>query len=429
MQRCEVRDLGVVTYENGLQMQETLVRMRQQDQIPDQLLLLEHTPVITLGRGGKPQNLLASEETLKRNGVRFYETTRGGDITYHGPGQLVAYPILHLGEGRRDVRKYVTKLEEVLIRTARDFGVEAARSDGNRGVWVGGRDKLASIGVRIAKWVTSHGIALNVATNLDHFALITPCGIQGAGVTSLQQLAGTQVTLDSVRKSFARHFSGIFERDLQWAAPSMEVVKVVVLDENDRVLLLHRKSSGESPVAEHSNAPVAEHSNARFREIRRTAAKINRTGRPGDAPLAMPRGGELLQRDRALECSATGSVEDQGWWQPVTGRVEPGENHDSAAARETLEETGQQSVPVSLDLTQSFLIDPSFVKEQSAPVFAREQAYAARINSRVPIRLDPEEHDRFGWFTLAEARNKVRWSDDREAIETIESRFRSKIEP
>lgn len=358
MQQCEVRDLAVVTYENGLQMQETLVRMRQQDQIPDQLLLLEHTPVITMGRVGKPENLLASEETLKRNGIRFYETTRGGDITYHGPGQLVAYPILHLGEGRRDVRKYVTRLEEVLIRTARDFGVEATRSEGNRGVWVDGRDKLASIGVRIAKWVTSHGIALNVGTNLDHFALITPCGIQGAGVTSLQKLAGTQVTMDAVRKSFTQHFSEIFERELHLTAPSMEVVKVVVLDEHDRVLLLHRRT------------------------------------------------------------------EDQGWWQPVTGTVEPGETHDSAAAREIFEETGQESVPESLGLTQSFLIDPSFLKKQSGPVFAREQAYMARINSGVPIRLDPEEHDRLGWFTLAEALEAIRWSDDREAIERIESRNR-----
>lgn len=355
MQRCEVRDLDVVTYENGLQMQETLVRMRQQDQVPDQLLLLEHTPVITLGRGGRPENLLVPPEALKGKGVRFYETTRGGDITYHGPGQLVAYPILHLGEGRRDVRKYVTKLEEVLIRTARGFGVESTRSAGNPGVWVGGRDKLASIGVRIAKWVTSHGIALNVSTNLDHFALITPCGIQGTGVTSLQKLAGPQVTMDAVRESFARHFSEIFERDLQRMPPSIEVVKIVVLDQHDRVLLLHR------------------------------------------------------QRD------------DEGWWQPVTGTIEPGESADSAAARETLEETGHQTLPVSLGLTQSFLIDPSFVKGRSAPVFAREQAYVARINSGLPIRLDAEEHDRFGWFTLGEALETIRWSDDREAIERVES--------
>jgi len=355
MQRCEARALDVVTYENGLHMQETLVRMRQRDEIPDQLLLLEHTPVITLGRGGRSENLLASEATLRRNGVRFYETTRGGDITYHGPGQLVAYPIVHLGEGRRDVRKYVTRLEEVLIRTARDFGVESTRSEGNRGVWVDGKDKLASIGVRIAKWVTSHGIALNVATNLDHFALITPCGIQGAGVTSLQRVAGTQVTMATVRESFAQHFAEIFERDLTWITPSVEVVKVVVFDQHDRVLLLHRKS------------------------------------------------------------------DDDGWWQPVTGKVEPGETADSAAARETLEETGQAAVPAALDLTQSFLIDASFVKNLTAPVFAREQAYIARINSEVPIRLDPEEHDRFGWFTLDEAQKTIRWSDDREAIEWAES--------
>jgi len=364
MQTCELRELDIVTYENGLQMQEALVGLRQQDQIPDQLLLLEHTPVITLGRGGKSENLLASQETLKRMGVRFYETTRGGDITYHGPGQLVAYPILHLGEGRRDVRKYVTKLEEVLIRTARSFGVESTRSEGNRGVWIGNREKLASIGVRIAKWVTSHGIALNVSTNLDHFNLITPCGIRGAGVTSLQKLTGTHVTMEAARKSFARHFADVFERDLQPVAPSIEVVKVVVLDQHDRVLLLHR-----------------------------------RTG-------------------------------DEGWWQPVTGTLEPGETLEAAAGREVSEETGQRSAPLPLELTQSFLIDPSFLEGRSGVVFAREHSYVARIDSEAPIRLAPEEHDRYGWFTLAEARESVRWSDDREAIERVEvserTRYRSR---
>jgi lipoyl(octanoyl) transferase len=137
MRLTESRHLHLVTYENGMAMQEALVALRQQEAIPDQLLLLQHTPVITLGRGGKIENLLTDQSGLLQSGVRFFETTRGGDITYHGPGQLVGYPILHLGEGNRDIRKYVWKIEEVMIRTAAEFGVEAERWEGNRGVWVG----------------------------------------------------------------------------------------------------------------------------------------------------------------------------------------------------------------------------------------------------------------------------------------------------
>jgi len=155
-----------------MKLQEKLVEMRQREQIDDQLLLLEHPPVITLGRSGDAGNLLASQQVLESQRVRFYETTRGGDITYHGPGQIVGYPILHLGEGHRDVRKYVTRLEEVLIRTVAEYGITAARLEGKRGIWVGA-NKIAAIGVRIARWVTSHGWALNVSTNLDHFRLIT----------------------------------------------------------------------------------------------------------------------------------------------------------------------------------------------------------------------------------------------------------------
>ncbi|MBW3670049.1 MAG: lipoyl(octanoyl) transferase LipB, partial [Acidobacteria bacterium] len=182
--RCEVRRLHLVTYENGMAMQERLVEMRKADRIDDQLLLLQHPAVITLGRAGKIENLLVEGPDLESCGVRFYETTRGGDITYHGPGQLVGYPILHLGEGRRDIRKYVWAVEEVLIHVARDFGVEAERNEAQRGVWVGD-EKLAALGVRISRWTTSHGFALNVSSNLDHFRLITPCGIADKGVTSL----------------------------------------------------------------------------------------------------------------------------------------------------------------------------------------------------------------------------------------------------
>src|SRR5437867_11821457 len=185
-----------------MHLQQRLVALRQDNAIADQLLLLEHPPVITLGRGGDNANLLATPEALRAQRVRFYETTRGGDITYHGPGQLVGYPILHLGEGNRDVRKYVTKLEEVLIRTVGEYGITATRAEGKRGIWVD-NEKIAAIGVRIARWVTSHGFALNVRTNLEHFRLITPCGLRGSGVTSISRQIGREVPVDEVRKVIA----------------------------------------------------------------------------------------------------------------------------------------------------------------------------------------------------------------------------------
>jgi lipoyl(octanoyl) transferase len=222
-------------------MQESLVARRQEEQIPDQLLLLEHPPVITMGRSGSLENVLASPEVLDMEGVRFYETTRGGDVTYHGPGQVVGYPILHLGEGNRDVRKYVTALEEVLIRTAADLGVTAGRWEGHRGVWVG-QEKIAAIGVRVARWVTSHGFALNVSPNLHHFDLITPCGIREGGVTSLERLAGRSIPLASVHDSIVRHFADIFEREVVTREPEISIIKIVVHD-GDKVLLFRRSDT------------------------------------------------------------------------------------------------------------------------------------------------------------------------------------------
>lgn len=243
-----------------MRLQQKLVEMRQREEVADQLLLLEHPPVITLGRGGDRRNLLADPETLERAGIRFFETTRGGDITYHGPGQIVGYPILHLGEGNRDVRKYVTGLEEVLIRTVAEYGIRAARLDGKRGIWVGS-NKIAAIGVRIARWVTSHGWALNVSTNLDHFRTITPCGLQGTGVTSIERETGRPVPLDDVRDVLAAKFSEVFDRELVPRADTLRLVKVIVTD-GERVLLLHRRpargnfwqpvtgtiEAGESPI-------------------------------------------------------------------------------------------------------------------------------------------------------------------------------------
>ena len=208
----EVRRLGRVSYEDGLAFQKTLVEQRKAGEIPDQLLLLEHPPVITLGVKSRNDrsHVVATPDALQAEGVEIFETGRGGDVTYHGPGQLVGYPILDLKPDRCDVHQYVRDIEEVMIRTAAAFGVRAARIPGLTGAWVG-EEKLAAIGVRIARWVTSHGFAFNVNTTLDHFNFIVPCGITDRGVTSLQKLLGSSVAMaeveDVVEASFREVFS------------------------------------------------------------------------------------------------------------------------------------------------------------------------------------------------------------------------------
>ncbi len=168
--------------------------------------------MITLGRGADPANLLASPTTLADRKVELHESPRGGDITFHGPGQLIAYPVIGLGEGKRDVRAYVTNLEEVVIRTVADFGVEARRVDGRRGVWVG-NNKVAAIGVRISRWITSHGLALNVEPDLSFFDLIVPCGIRQGGVTSLARLTGARIPMSEVEGRLVAHFSRLLGYD------------------------------------------------------------------------------------------------------------------------------------------------------------------------------------------------------------------------
>jgi lipoyl(octanoyl) transferase len=207
-----VRRLGVVPYGEALALQRTLVDERRAGLIGDTLLLLEHPHVVTLGvRGdGGRSHLLATPDTLGARGVELHETGRGGDITYHGPGQLVGYPILDLKPDRCDVHRYVRDLEEVLIRTASDYGIDAGRIAGLTGVWVGD-EKLAAIGVRIARWITSHGFAFNVATNLDYFKLIVPCGISDRGVTSLSRLLGRPITTAEVAARMVDHFANVFD--------------------------------------------------------------------------------------------------------------------------------------------------------------------------------------------------------------------------
>lgn len=212
MQPLEIRRLGMIAYAEALALQRRLVEERYADAIPDVLLLVEHPPVLTLGvRGdGGRSHILATPEALASGGIEVFETGRGGDITYHGPGQIVGYPIVNLKPDRCDVHRYVRDLEEVLIRVAADYGIQAKRIEGLTGVWVG-EEKLAAIGVRISRWITSHGFALNHTTNLSHFDLIVPCGIADRGVTSLTRLGCLAGRFD-VEARIAHHFGEVFER-------------------------------------------------------------------------------------------------------------------------------------------------------------------------------------------------------------------------
>lgn len=206
-----VERMGRVPYRPMLALQERRHAEVRAGLTDDTLFLLEHEPVLTTGKNRGAEHVLASADMLRARGIQVVETSRGGDVTYHGPGQVVGYPIVKLGPGEQDIKRYVQRLEEILIRTAADFGVISTRVEGLRGIWVGER-KLAAIGVRIAEWTTLHGFALNVATALDDFALIVPCGLHGRGVTSLAQLLGTPPSIADVEARLAHHTGVVLER-------------------------------------------------------------------------------------------------------------------------------------------------------------------------------------------------------------------------
>jgi lipoyl(octanoyl) transferase len=219
MRELEVRRLGVVGYEEALALQRHLVEERRAERVPDLLLLLQHLPVITLGvkgDGGRA-NIIATSDRLASLGIGVHETGRGGDVTYHGPGQIVGYPIVDLRPDRCDVHRYVRDVEEVMIRVCADYGVNASRIKGLTGAWVDA-DKIGAIGVRISRWITSHGFAFNVSTNLDHFGLIVPCGISDRGVTSLEKASGRRVPLAEVEDAIVRRFAETFDREVKQKA-------------------------------------------------------------------------------------------------------------------------------------------------------------------------------------------------------------------
>ena len=226
MKVCLVYDLGLLDYHEGLLLQEKLLNSRKRGTISDVLLLLQHPSVFTMGRSGIVENIIVPEETLVKEGIPVFHTNRGGDITYHGPGQLVGYPILNLREDGLTVHQYVWDLEEVVIRTLADFGIGGQRVLGCRGVWVG-REKVCALGLRISGEVSMHGFALNVNTNLKYFTYIIPCGIIGVSITSASKLLGRGVEMGEIQESLLRHFSQVFkfaleygERLDKWLEPS-----------------------------------------------------------------------------------------------------------------------------------------------------------------------------------------------------------------
>lgn len=212
--KCAVVELGLISYSRAFELQQRVVAARKANEISDVLLLCEHPHVITLGRNGKTEHLRASDRLLLQMNVELCETDRGGDITYHGPGQIVGYPILDLAEHRRDVRWYVRMLEEAMIRTSAEFGITARRVEGRHGLWVdtesGEEEKLGAIGVHLSRWVTSHGFAYNVSTDLRYFDLIVPCGIPGKRATSLERLLQRPVSVEDVKPRISENFGEVF---------------------------------------------------------------------------------------------------------------------------------------------------------------------------------------------------------------------------
>ncbi|GJM44200.1 MAG: hypothetical protein DHS20C21_10420 [Gemmatimonadota bacterium] len=357
--RLEVTNLGVVEYDDGLELQEALRQEVGAGSVPDQLLLLEHPPVITLGRNTGDGNVLLSSEELSQRGIALFETGRGGDVTFHGPGQIVGYPIVNLDPDRRDVRRYVRDLEETIIRTLEDFDVKSGRIAGLTGVWIGDM-KIAAIGVRISRWITSHGFAFNIGTNLGYFDTIVPCGLGDHGVTSLERFLGESVSRETVRERLAARFAEVFERDAEERPVNSRSVQVLVW----------------------------------------------RRGESGIQVL-------LLRRVPA----------DGGFWQPVTGIVEAGESPAEAGARECAEETGLVGPVEDLDYIRDFRIAREYVGGTDPhPWINREHALTLEHAGESEVRLSRDEHDEYLWTEPNRARELLKWNGNKRALERLEAR-------
>ncbi|MGI5864956.1 MAG: lipoyl(octanoyl) transferase LipB [Myxococcales bacterium] len=341
-----VYDLGMVEYEDGLVLQNAFALARRGRLKRDVLLLLEHSPVLTMGRGAVPDDIKVSPQELERHGIGVFRTDRGGNVTYHGPGQIVGYPIIDLAPDRCDVRRYVRDLEDTMIGALGEFGVKAGRIDGWTGVWVGekGKDarKIGAIGVHLSRWVTTHGFALNLTTDLSHFDFIVPCGIREAGVTSVERELGR--------------------------APSMEAMKEA----------LSRNLAKRLGASQHRG---------RIDQRTVSVAVLRRAGEGFEALL--------LKRH----------PHRGGFWQPITGTVERGEKPRACAARELREESGLDGVVDPLGYVHSFLFGEP--RAERTPRIFQETAFWTLVDGRDEVRLDAREHLASEWVPIAEAIERV----------------------
>ena len=344
--------LGRVEYEDGLKLQALFARARKEGRVGDVLLLLAHPPVLTLGRGANWSDVLASPEVLEARGVEVHETDRGGEVTYHGPGQIVGYPILDLAPDRKDVRRHVRSVEEGMIRALAEHGIEASRIAKWPGVWVGSEAagdarKIGAVGVHIARWITTHGFALNVNPALEDFDLIVPCGIREAGVTSMYRELGRAVDLAAVEESLARAFGAVFEADVRFEDARTHTVSVTAV----------------------------------------------RSG---------PAGPEVLLLRRVPERG--------GFWQPVTGRRMPGESTEAAARRELEEETGGRLPVHALAYRHAFAFG-----DTTPPQVFEEEAFAVDWPQTLEPRPGPE-HDLAEWVSVDEAARRLPFAGLKRAV-------------
>jgi lipoyl(octanoyl) transferase len=362
-----VHKLGRVEYADGLELMRLAAeRVRAADPDADWLFLLEHPPVLTLGRGADAGNVVASPAWLAEQGFEIHETDRGGDVTYHGPGQVVAYPVVDLS-ARPDVRKFVGALEEAMIRACADWGVEAGRHPEHRGAWIGSR-KVGAVGVHLSRWISTHGLAFNADADLAHFGAIVPCGIgdPSLGVTTLaaelRRSGRAAPPPGAVEERLAVHLCQLLERERQDGDFDLQTVSVTATRADGKVLLLRR------------------------------------------------------------------SEERGGFWQQVTGRIEPGESAAAAARRELREETGADQPVRPLGYVHGFALGPAQAARVGGGMrTGRETAFAALLPEGFEPRLS-DEHREWGWFTEGEAFSLLPWAGLRRSVRLAGAGGRPRVE-
>ncbi|MCL1893610.1 MAG: lipoyl(octanoyl) transferase LipB [Holophagaceae bacterium] len=342
-------------------MQNALAEYVQDGNRPDQILILEHNPVFTLGRGANETDIHVSKAHLSKNGIEIHRINRGGQVTYHGPGQIVVYPICNLRGGRQNVARLVNGLEQAMIETALDFGVIADRLDGYPGIWVNtsrGIEKLGAVGIHLKKWVSTHGIAFNLEPAMESFQWITPCGITDKGVCSLRSILGEDCpTWEEACQSLTGHISEILAIEpIHFCEPSQSVSVTVWRHNSD-----------------------------------------------GPEVLVM------------LRCPSEGQ-----WWSSVTGMVEAGETAEMAAYRETMEETGLSGKLTPLNFQHSFWVDPALVNVHgNEPQFNTEICFHIEVPSDSQVVLNKAEHSEYRWCAPSEALELMRWEGSKAVLNML----------